>query len=63
MKQLSESEIDGVSGGGTAEWGVSVGAAVSFLGMALMVTNPVGAGVLAGASIVSSGLAIYHKLT
>ena len=62
MQNLSMSEMECVSGGGTAEWGVSVGASVAFLGMALAVTAPVAVGVLAGASIISSGLAMYHKL-
>ena len=62
MKELKETELAIVNGGGDVEWGVSVATSVSFLAMALAVTNPVGVGVLAGASIISSGLAIYHKL-
>ncbi|GAA0853545.1 hypothetical protein [Aliiglaciecola litoralis] len=61
LQILDNSEINAITGGGTAEWAVSVGAATAFLGMALAVSNPVGIGVLAAASIASSTLAMLHK--
>lgn len=60
--ELNETEIQSVAGAGTAEWGVSVGASVAFLGMALAVTTPIGIGVLAGASIVSSSMAMWYAI-
>ncbi|XOV80095.1 MAG: hypothetical protein ACFHVJ_03855 [Aestuariibacter sp.] len=64
MQELNLSEVAQVNGAGTAEWGVSIGAATAFVGMAIAIgaTAPIGAGVLAGASIASSMMAIYHKL-
>ena len=62
MVELTTKEISEIGAGGTAEWGVSIGSATAFLGFALAVSNPIGAGILAGASIASSGLAIYYKL-
>lgn len=62
MEELSEREATLVAGGGNLEWGVSVGTATAFLAMALAVSNPVGAGILAGASIASSGFSIFYRL-
>lgn len=64
MEELNINEVNCVSGAGTTEWGVSVGAATAFVGMAIAIgaTALIGAGVLAGASIASSLIAIYHKL-
>lgn len=59
MKEMSMAEIESVAGGGVAEWRASVGAATAFLGIGLGVANPIGAGILLGASIISSGLAMY----
>jgi hypothetical protein len=60
MRELNVNEIQEVNGGGVAEWGVSVGTATAFLGMALAVSNPIGAGIFAGASILSSGAAFFY---
>ena len=63
MRQLTINEVTQVSGGTVSEnaaYGGSLGASMGFLGVALALSNPVTAGIFLGASIVSSGLAIYY---
>ena len=63
MRQLTINEVTEVSGGTVSEdtaYGGSLGASVAFLGVALALSNPVGIGIFLGASILSSGLAIYY---
>ncbi len=63
VRELDPSEIDAVSGGVSddAVYGASLGAAGGFLaiGIGVAALTPVGMGIMLGASIVSSGVAIY----
>ncbi len=64
MRELNEMELEEVSGGISRSIGyqTSLGAAGGFLALAVGASalTPVGIGLMAGASIFSSGLAIYY---
>ena len=66
MRTIDDSEVNMISGAIESDttYGVSVGTATAFVvGAALLfATAPIGAAVLAGASLVSSGVAIYTAL-
>jgi len=65
MRQLTEAEINQVSGGAISDdtgYGGSLGAAGGFLAGALALSNPIGIAGLAAASIACSGIAIYYAL-
>ncbi|MBO1256453.1 hypothetical protein J3L16_12240 [Alteromonas sp. 5E99-2] len=62
MKELNINEIKAVNGAisNNAAWGASIGAAVAFVGFAVAVSNPIGAGIFAAASIVSSSTSFFY---
>ncbi len=64
MQVLSFNEIEQASGGDWGETGysVSVGVGMAFFGLAVIASAPLAAGLMAGASIVSSGFAIYYAM-
>jgi 4-diphosphocytidyl-2C-methyl-D-erythritol kinase len=65
LRELTADEIDEVAGGISADtaWGVSTGTAAALGIGATVVAAPFTAAILAGASIISSGLAIYYVLS
>ena len=62
MKELNPMEIKQINGAISNDvgWGTSIGAAVAFVGIAVAISNPIGAGIFAGASIVSSATSLFY---
>jgi len=60
--ELDLEQLDAVSGGSSAEWGVATGTAVALTVGAATVAAPVVAGAMAAGGILSAAAGIYYAI-